>query len=63
MIQLWQRMFWKCFILKLNFLITFADERSVLLISAEHCRIQKPAGFQVVTCQVDNLCKFLVFNE
>ena len=43
--------------------ITFADEKSVLLIDAEHCRIEKPAGFQIVTCQADNLCKFLVFNE
>mgnify|MGYP000561034338 CR=1 FL=1 len=42
---------------------TFANEKSVLLIDAEHCRIEKPAGFQVVTYQDDNLCKFLVFNE
>ena len=42
---------------------TFANEKSVLLIDAEHCRIEKFAGFQIVTCQVDNLCKFLVFNE
>ena len=27
--------------------ITFANEKSVLLISAEHCRIWKPAGFQI----------------
>ena len=42
---------------------TFADEKSVLLIDAEHCRIEKLAGFQVVTCQTDNLCKFLIFSE
>lgn len=42
---------------------TFANEESVLLISAEHCRIEKPAGFHIVTCQADNLCKFLVFSE
>lgn len=41
---------------------TFANEKSVLLIDAEHCRIEKLAGFQIVTCQADNLCKFLVFN-
>jgi len=41
----------------------FANEKSVLLINAEHCRIEKLAGFQVVTCQTNNLCKFLVFNE
>ena len=29
---------------------TFANEKSVLLIDAEHCRIEKPAGFQIVTC-------------
>lgn len=28
---------------------TFANERSVLLIDAEHCRIEKPAGYQIVT--------------
>ena len=53
MIQLWQRMFWKCFIRNAKFSLffrgitlvirdkntTFANERSVLLISAEHCRI------------------------
>ena len=42
---------------------TFANEKSVLLINAEHCRIEKPAGFQIVTCQADNLRKSLVFNE
>lgn len=42
---------------------TFANEKSVLLIDAEHCRIEKLAGFQIVTCQADNLCKSLVFNE
>ena len=42
---------------------TLANEKSVLLIDAEHCRIEKPAGFQIVTCQADNLCKSLVFNE
>ena len=42
---------------------TFANEKNVLLIGAEHCRIEKPAGFQIVTYQADNLCKFLVFNE
>lgn len=42
---------------------TFANEESVLLIDAEHCRIEKPAGFQIVTCQADSLCKFFVFNE
>lgn len=42
---------------------TFANEKSVLLIDAEHCRIEKLAGFQVVTCQADILCKFLVFNK
>ena len=26
---------------------TFANEKSVLLIDAEHCRIEKPAGFQI----------------
>lgn len=41
---------------------TFAHEESVLSISAEHCRIEKLAGFQIVTYQADNLCKFLVFN-
>ncbi|RGM07622.1 hypothetical protein DXC34_18525 [Bacteroides stercoris] len=41
---------------------TFAHEKSVLLISAEHCRIEKLAGFLIVTCQADNICKFLVFN-
>ena len=30
---------------------TFANEKSVLLIDAEHCR------------KADNLCKSLVFNE
>lgn len=30
--------------------IIFANEKSVLLIDAEHCRIEKPAGFQIVTC-------------
>lgn len=53
MIQLWQRMFWKCFIRNAKFSLffrgitlvirdkntTFANERSVFLISAEHCRI------------------------
>ena len=29
---------------------TFANEKSVLLIYAEHCRIEKLAGFQIVTC-------------
>lgn len=29
---------------------TFANKKSVLLISAEHCRIEKPAGFYIVTC-------------
>lgn len=43
--------------------IIFVNEKSVLLIDAEHCRIEKPAGFQIVTCQADILCKFLVFNE
>ena len=28
---------------------TFANEKSVLLIDAEHCRIEKPAGFYIVT--------------
>ena len=42
---------------------TFANEKSVLLIDAEHCRIEKPAGSQIVTSQADSLCKFLVFNE
>ena len=32
--------------------ITFANEKSVLLISAEHCRMEKLAGFQIVTCLV-----------
>ena len=41
---------------------TFANEKSVLLIDAEHCRIEKPAGFQFVTRQADILCKFLIFN-
>ena len=27
----------------------FANEESVLLIDAEHCRIEKPAGFQLVS--------------
>ena len=27
--------------------IIFANEKSVLLIDAEHCRIEKPAGFQI----------------
>ena len=76
MIQLWQRMFWKCFIRNAKFSLffrgitlamkekntTFANEKSVLLIDAEHCRIEKLAGFLIVTCQVDNICKFLVFN-
>ena len=26
---------------------TFANEKSVLLIDAEHCRIEKLAGFQI----------------
>ena len=53
MIQLWQKMFWKCFILNVKFSpffrgmtlviwdknTTFVNEKSVLLISAEHCRI------------------------
>lgn len=26
---------------------TFANEKSVLLIDAEHCRIEKPAGCQI----------------
>lgn len=42
---------------------TFANEKSVLLIDAEHCRIEKPAGFQIVTCQANNLCKFLIFSK
>lgn len=42
---------------------TFANEKSVLLIDAEHCKIEKPTGFQIVTCQADNLCKFFVFNK
>ena len=29
---------------------TFANKKSVLLISAEHCRIEKPAGYYIVTC-------------
>ena len=29
--------------------ITFANEKSVLLIDAEHSRIEKLAGFQIVT--------------
>lgn len=29
---------------------TFANEESVLLIDAEHCRIEKPAGYYIVTC-------------
>lgn len=29
---------------------TFANEKSVLLIDAEYCRIEKLAGFQIVTC-------------
>lgn len=29
---------------------TFANEKSVLLIDAEHSRIEKLAGFQIVTC-------------
>jgi len=41
---------------------TFAHEESVLLIRAEHCKIEKLAGFQIVTYQAGNLCKFLVFN-
>ena len=27
---------------------TFANKESVLLIDAEHCRIEKLAGFQIV---------------
>lgn len=27
--------------------IIFVNEKSVLLIDAEHCRIEKPAGFQI----------------
>lgn len=42
---------------------TVANEESVLLIDAEHCRIEKSTGSQIVTCQADNLCKFLAFNE
>lgn len=41
---------------------TFANEKSVLLIDAEHCRIKKPAGLQIVTCQADILCKLFVFR-
>ena len=29
---------------------TFANEKGVLLIDAEHCRIEKPAGYYIVTC-------------
>ena len=29
---------------------TFANEKSVLLINAKHCRIEKFAGFKIVTC-------------
>ena len=29
---------------------TFANKKNVLLISAEHCRMEKLAGFQIVTC-------------
>lgn len=29
---------------------TFANEKSVLLINVKHCRIEKFAGFQIVTC-------------
>ena len=46
--------------------IIFVNEKSVLLIDAEHCRIEKPAGFQIVTEKTgfwncnDFLCKSLI---
>lgn len=40
----------------------FAHEKSVLLISAEHSRMEKLAGFHVVTYQANIFCKSLVFN-
>ena len=33
---------------------TFANEKSVLLIDAEHCRIEKPAGCQLITPKQGN---------